>query len=346
MRLVLGAMPTSLYLMAPIACVVVICWQFRANSESVMIPAMYAAGMSILRVAAPAILLAAIFALTAVIDAWVVAPRGVTMVENVKYQLRRNINIGSLREGQFHTFEFADSVATMSFKKNLGGNEFEGFFLSVKPKNKAHAFTITSQRATVKKAPDKLEISFAKGSRITLGATNNLIVVAFNSYTHTFPLKGGKAGAKRPGKTILEMDLPELMAMSQNAKARRKLVGMAKSELAKRFFVPAMALTHALLALGILFTIGPIQARMKSPHVWVALGLIVAHVSAVTIIEIVARISFYVHGLIALAILAELLVGVALLRRSGRTLQELPWPRFLRRGDRRPRSERPNLGPA
>ncbi len=329
-KLVVGALPTSFYLMAPIACIIAICWMYRANSESVAIQTMYAAGMSVYRVATPAILLAVIATAVTAIDAWVVAPRGVVLVEDVKHQLRRNISVGSLREGRFHSLEFDDSVATMSFQRKLGGDRFEGFFVSITPKAKK-SFSISSRQAMIKKDQNNFEISFSQGTRVTLGPTNNLVVVAFNSYTHTFPLKGGKAGAARQGKTILEMNLPELLALSQDAHARRKLVGVAKSELAKRFFLPAMNLTHALLAIGILFVIGPIRVRLEGTHLWVALGLATAHVAAVALIELVARLSFVVHGLIAAAILAELAVGIALLVRSGRTTRAVRLPRMTPR---------------
>lgn len=330
-QLVTGAMPTSFYMMAPIACVIATCWLFHANSESVAIQAMYAAGMSVFTCATPAILLALIATAATFVDAWVLAPRGVTLVENVKHQLRRNVSVAALREGQFHSFEFDDSVATMSFKRNLGDNRFEGFFVSVKPRAK-HSFSISAKRAVVKKDLNNFEISFHEGTRVTLGSSNKLVVVAFNTYTHTFLLKGGSTGAKRKGKTILEMNFSELLALSQNTRARRKLVGIAKSELAKRIFLPVMNLSHALLAIGILFLIGPIQVKLKGTHVWVALGLTTMHVAAAAIIELVARLSFVVHGLIAAVILAELAIGIVLLIRSGRTVRELRWPRLVRRG--------------
>ena len=325
-RLVLGTIPTSMYLMAPVACVIAICWLFRVNSENGSLSAMYAAGTSVTNCAAPAILLALLFTLASYALAWVVAPFGVTMVENVKHEIGRHIDVDALAEGQFHTIEFGDRAVTLFFGRNRDNNELEQVFLSVKSKNKARV-TIVAKKAIITKEREKIVIIFFSGNRQTLDDTRSVVFVEFRSYTLMFPMRA----LARQDETLLEMDYRELVQSLHDATASKNRVGKVRSELAKRFLAPAMSLGHALFALGILFSIGPVRTLSGNSPVWLASGLIAVHVSSVAVIEVLARISFLVHWLIATAILVELLVGVALLLRSGQTLRAVGWPGFVRR---------------
>lgn len=324
-QLILGAMPTSLYLMAPIACVITLCWLFWLNCQNVSLQVMFAAGMSIFYCALPAIFLAVTFTGAAVVDAWVVAPRGVTMVEDVKYALKRDIAFGALQEGRFHSFEFDNSVVAMSFRKKLGNDRFEGVFLSVTPKA-GKPYTVISRTAEFKKTPLSLSIHFAKGSRQTTDFDARLVVTTFDTFIRTFPIKGAVTSARRP-VTILEVGFSQLVDLAfSGAPHQAWMASLARSELAKRTLVPLMNFTHALLALGILFVIGPASVRLGSVHLKVILGIVALHVAAVTGIELFARGSFFMHGLLIAVMAVEVFAGVALMMRAGRTTREFRLP--------------------
>lgn len=328
-RLILGAMPTSLYLMAPIACVIAICWLFWLNSQNVNLQVMFAAGMSVVYCALPAILLAGTFTVAAIVDAWIVAPRGVAMVEDIKHRLQRDVAFGALQEGKFHSFEFDNSVVAMSFRKKLDNDAVAGMFVSVTPRT-GKPYTVVARTARFGKSPATLSIHFEKGSRQTTDINDRLVVTTFERFVRTFPLKGSANSARRP-VTILEVGLPDLVGLAFGGEPRRAwMASLARSELAKRALVPMMTLTHALLALGILFVIGPATVRLGNVHLKVILGIVGLHVAAVTGIELFARGSFFMHGLLIVIMLAELLAGVALMMRAGRTTREFRLPTMRR----------------
>ena len=130
--LIIGALPTALYMVAPIACVLTVCRAFHNNSLNFALPVMFASGISIWRCAAPGLILGALFTFGACILAWVVAPLGVTLVENAKFDLKRNINLGALRARQFHTLRRGDLTVSLSFKRNLGEGRIYGVIVALR----------------------------------------------------------------------------------------------------------------------------------------------------------------------------------------------------------------------
>jgi lipopolysaccharide export LptBFGC system permease protein LptF len=342
LQLVLGALPSTVYLVAPFACAAAICWLFRLNSENDAIPALYAAGVSVVRCAAPALLFALFFALASIANAWFLAPRGVTMVEDVKHDLEVNFDIGSLRASQFHTMEFDESVATLYFRKNDGGGRLEGVFLVVAPRGKDR-FAISAAEATVLKGTHDLKIHFAKGTWLPLDAREKEAAIQFTSYTHAFDTRSARAGSARRGKTLLEMGHAELVARVRLDLAQRKPESKALSELAKRWLVPFMSLSHSLLAIGLLFAIGPARVVSRGAHLWVAGALLLLHVLALATVELVVRGSSTAPFVVAAAIVLEALAGWRLLERSNRTLRRPLWLDHLRHAPWR--AEPSRLGP-
>jgi lipopolysaccharide export LptBFGC system permease protein LptF len=210
LQLVVGALPTAFYVLLPAACVIAICWLYWAGSDSNAIPAMYAAGISVYTCARPAILTVALLATVSAVDAWVVAPRGVGMVEDVKYQLHHTVNIGSLAEGQFHSLNFEGGNATISFRKSLGDNRFEGFFFASVNSRTKKRFAISARRAVITRDRSKMTIIFESGTRIDLKSRSQSAIVAFRSYKLSLPSYSESNSINRTKVTIPEMNLEQL----------------------------------------------------------------------------------------------------------------------------------------
>jgi lipopolysaccharide export LptBFGC system permease protein LptF len=318
---VLGATPTSIYLLAPLACVIAIVWQFRTNCQNLVIQSMFSAGFSVRMCAAPGILLGVVFTFLTIVIAWVVAPIGVTIVEDVKFDLRRNIDIGSLRSGRFHAINLEGNKVNLSFKKHLGGNRIQAVILSVSPAA-GEKFVIVAKWALIKKDMKTFAIFLFDGNIHRQKDDEVVKAVGFKTYKLSFPMRGASSGYVRSSKTALELSFSELLRQATQPNIPKKPAGRARSELAKRLLLPPMNLAHALLALGILFIIGPMRASRERHHIWIPVGFLAVQGMVVVSIEILARESFAVYWVIGALMIAETIFGIALLARAGSTVRK------------------------
>jgi len=258
------------------------------------------------------------------------------MVEDIKYNLKRNIDINALAEGEFHTLEFDDSKVTLFFRRNYITKELKRVILYVST-NKKHNYIIISERATVKKNDKKLVVLFRSGHRQYLNKDSKLDTIKFDSHTLVLPILGAQASTLRKNKTLLEMNYRELANAVRNAKRSERYRGRARSELTKRLLAPPMTLAHTMLAIGILFYFGPVRTLWHRVHVWVALTFVAAHGVTLGAIETVARGSVVVTWFIAVILVAEFIFGTTLLFRSNLTFRKSKW-----RGVAQPAASAPN----
>ena len=322
MRLVVGMFPTAFYVISPGACVLVIAWLFHANSRNFTLPVMYAAGFSVARCATPAIVLAVSFTAAAILNAWVVAPRGITLVEDVKHLLRHNVDVNALRAGRFHEIRVDGGVVNFSFRRHAGHNRFQDVVFAVKSKALGN-MTVVAKSAIVEKRPTTFVVTFKNGNGHANDPSRRSGLVAFETYELVIPRRGGAAGHVRTSRYKLEMSYRELAAVVADPGSRQRDAGFARSELTKRSLTPFLNLTHAMLATGLLFLIGPTTGRGRSRQAWIPLGLIAAHALAMISIDVAGRSAPLFPWLLGGIMAVEFAVGVALLVRASRTLDDL-----------------------
>jgi len=311
--LVLGALPTSLYLVMPIAAVLAACWAFRELSDSMALPVMYSMRLSVLQCAMPGLLVAGtLFAVSNVL-AWHVAPLGVVWVEDSKSRLRSNVDFVSLQPGTLYSLEFDKRDALFRFRRNLDGRQFQDvFFVLVEAGDKKTV--IVAKSAFVVKRDATYTVVFHNGSQYAEKQRND--IVRFQQFSLNFGRRGYKDRRPRSGKTLLEMTLVELSGVMTDPNTRARTKNLARSELTKRFAIPWMVLSHLVLTLGLLFYLGPGAIIRRYGHLWVGLAVCGLHVGLVIAVELLTRKSWFYSGLIGALILIEMIIGAYLLARA------------------------------
>ena len=138
----------------------------------------------------------------------------------------------------------------------------------------------------------------------------------FDEYAISLPMQGAKALPSRNWKGVFELNMRDFLAYMKYAMADRRNFAEWASEAVKRLVIPALALAHTLLGIGLVLNVASATGRRSAAGGAAVAVLPAVHigilVAAETLIRANPALAIFVIGLA----LAEIACGIWLIRRQ------------------------------
>ena len=322
----LGTLPTALFLALPLAVGVAVALEFARMSADGMVAVLYSLRLSVWAVCKPAILVAlAATALGYVISCYV-APNYVGQMHDVIHVIRDSLNHRMLEPAHFYTFDKGER--TIFFTRWKTADVASGMFIRQHSAEKDEDQIINADEAEFRRNETGVVIVLNHGSIQTLpaGATS-MRNANFDQYAIPVDMQGAGGLPKRDWRGVFELPLGEFIAARPNPNWDPRGYAEWMSEAAKRGFIPALALSHTLLAIGLVLSVAAATGRGSPAIISTVLVIPILHVAVLVGSESLVRENPDLIWLVGVAILAE--AGVALLLLARRNAPFPAVPEFL-----------------
>jgi len=303
LKLAVLILPRFIEIVLPIAIFLSVLFSYnRLISESELV-VMRASGLSQMTLARPALILAAMGALTMLALSTYLLPAAFREFKDLQFEIRGRFASALIQEGVFNTISdrFSVYIRTRDRRGELGGILIHDMRDPKKP------VTLLAERGALVDGPDGTRVLMLNGSRQQYEIdSGKLAVLAFERYT--VELAGNKAAAVRP-REAEELYFHELLAGGRNLLAEINL----------RLVTPLDALVLACIPLACLLS-GDFNRRGQSRRILAA--TILAMVFEVVDLGVKNLASHALAALPLLYVETLLPMGIAawLLLREGR------WP--------------------
>ncbi len=328
----LGTLPTALYLALPMSIGVAVALELARMSSDGMIAVLYSLRLSARAIAAPA---AFVGAIGVVIGLWlssVFAPAHVGGMHDVIHVIRNSLNHRMLEPARFYTFD--KGRWTLYFERWLSADVVAGIFIYRTVVEKNEEQVISAAQAEFRRNEHGVLLVLVDGSiltRVRGGAA--LRSANFVEYAMPIDMQGSVGLPQRDWRGVFELQPFEFFASMPARETDPRRYSEWMSEAAKRCGIPLLALAHALLAMGLVLNIGS-QTGRRSRATMLVLVTPTIHVGILLLAETMVRQTPSAIWLVAAAIAAEIVVGIALIERCNGLLAPVPpvMPRFPRPG--------------
>ncbi|MEW6437085.1 MAG: LptF/LptG family permease [Pseudomonadota bacterium] len=313
MPALMGTLPTAVYLALPMAVGVAVALEFSRMATEGMIAVLYSLRLSVLSICVPA---AAVAAIAVVLGYWVsivIAPNNVGQMHDVIYVIRNSLNHRMLEPAQFYTFD--NGSRTLYFKRWKTEDIVEGMFIHQYNATKKEEEIITAKQTEFRRNEHGVLLVMTHGSfQSRPNGSDEIRTADFDQYVIQLDMQGTNGMPKRGWRGVFEMPGAEFLAAWPGRDKPQNLADWM-SEAAKRFGIPIMALSHALLAIGLVLTLSSTTGR-NATTMAALVAIPVIHIGILIGTESLVRRDPFLVFLVAVAIGLEFVVALALILRQ------------------------------
>ncbi len=330
MPALVGTAPTVAYVTLPMAVGVATALEFSRMAGEGMIAVLYALRLSAWAICRPALVLALGACLLGYALANLVAPHYAGSMQDVLNVVRNSLNHRMLEPAHFYTFELG--AKTLYLERWETPDIAVNLFVRQINIEKMEEQTITASRAEFRRNDSGVIVALTKGSIQTRklgGEETGVRIAAFDEYAMVLPMQGNNGLPPRDWRGVYELSAPEFSGQLTVAKSDQRQLGEWMAEAAKRFGVPALAISHTLLALALVLTFGNITGRRGSAGLFIA-AVPAAHILFLVALEALLRVNGRFAILLIALLLLEALVSawmITRLNRSAPPVRLAPGPR-------------------
>lgn len=258
------ALPRFFEVILPIALMISTVFVYNRLSADSEVVVMKAAGWSPLRMARPALTLAAlIMVVVFVVSAWL-APLALAKMQLLRVTIKAQYSTLLLRDGIFNTI---GKDMTVFVRKRASNGDLEGMMIYDSRDNKGLPVTIIAKRGVIVSDRNGQQVMVYDGSRQEYNPeTGALSRLDFDRYSLDLPESGP---VRQRWREPDERTLDELIYPDEEVRADKNLLHEFRIEAHRRFVSPFLAMTFTMVALCCLL-IGPSDRRGLSRRIMVA----------------------------------------------------------------------------
>lgn len=310
-----GTLPTVTYIALPISVGVAAALEFSRMMSEGMVAVLYSLRLSAWSIARPAIICAlGATALGYLCSCWL-APRYVGAMHDVLNVIRHSLNHRMLEPGQFYSFDEGRRI--VYFERWETPDIAANVFIRQRSPEKKVEETITASRAEFRRNDFSVVMILTHGQIQSRPDDGRRVRVSdFDEYAISLPMQGAKALPSRNWKGVFELNMRDFMAYMKFAMVDRRNFAEWASEAVKRLVIPALALAHTLLGIGLVLNVASATGRRSAAGGAAVAVLPAVHigilVAAETLIRANPALAIFVVGLA----LAEIACGIWLIQRQ------------------------------
>jgi lipopolysaccharide export system permease protein len=311
----LGTLPTVLYIALPMAVGVAITLEFTRMSADGMIAVLYSLRLSVWSICIPATLVAT-FAVG--IGFWissVFAPAHVGQMHDVIHVIRNSLNHRMLEPAHFYSFD--KGARTLYFQRWRTSDVVTGMFIRQFSAEKREEQIINAAEAEFRRNEQGVVIILSNGSIETRPEGASTMTSAnFDEYVIPIDMQGAGGLPKRDWRGVFEQPFGEFFSTRPGSDEDPRRFAEWMSEATKRCGIPLLALTHALLAIGLVLSVSAATGRASAATTATVLVVPAIHVGILVCAESLVRQDPRLVWLVGLAIVAELTAALILIQRQ------------------------------
>jgi lipopolysaccharide export system permease protein len=320
----LGTMPAVLYLALPMAVGVAVALEFSRMSTDGMIAVLYSLRLSAWSLCVPAVVVAMIAVGAGYwLSSWF-APTYVGQMHDVLFVIRNSLNHRMLEPAHFYTFD--KGARTLYFERWRSADVATGMFIHQFSADKDEEQIINAREAEFRRNEQGVVIVLSDGSIETLphgGAS--LRTANFDQYVVPVDMQGAGALPKRDWRGVFELPMGEFFLARPIPEWDPRGFAEWTSEATKRALIPLLALTHALLAIGLVLTLSAATGRASGATAAI-LAIPLIHIAILVGSESLVRQNPNLVAVVALAILAEFVTALILIWRRNADFPRITAP--------------------
>jgi lipopolysaccharide export system permease protein len=319
----LGTMPAVLYLALPMAVGVAIALEFSRMSADGMIAVLYSLRLSAWSLCVPAVVVA-VGAVGAGywLSSWF-APTYVGQMHDVLYVIRNSLNHRMLEPAHFYTFD--KGARTLYFERWRSADVATGMFIHQFSAEKDEEQIINAKEAEFRRNDQGVVIVLKDGSIETLPRGGQSLRTAnFDQYVIPVDMQGAGALPKRDWRGVFELPMGEFFAARPISAWDPRGFAEWTSEATKRALIPLLALSHALLAIGLVLTLSAATGRASGATTAAILAIPLIHVAMLVGSESLVRQNPNFILVVALAIAVEFAAALILIARRNADFPPIP----------------------
>jgi lipopolysaccharide export system permease protein len=312
---ILGTLPTVLYIALPMAVGVAVALEFTRMSADGMIAVLYSLRLSVWAITLPSIFVAMVAVGFGYWLSSVFAPAHVGEMHDVIFVIRNSLNHRMLEPAQFYSFD--NGTRTLYFRRWQSADVVTGMFIHQFSAEKNEEQIITAAQAEFRRNANGVVLILSNGSMETLPIDGSTIRTAhFDEYAMPIGMQGLGGLPQRGWRGVFELPLSEFFKQQPMSSLYPRLFNDWMSEAAKRFGIPLLALTHALLAIGLVLSLASASGRASAATTVTMLTIPAIHVAILVSTETLVRQDPRLVILVALAIVAEFVAAIILIQRQ------------------------------
>jgi lipopolysaccharide export system permease protein len=325
----LGTFPTVVYIALPAAVGVAVALEFARMSTDGMIAVLYSLRLSAFAISLPAAFVALIAVGFGYWVSTVFAPANTGQMHDVIHVIRNSLNHRMLEPARFYTFD--NGARTIYFRRWISADVVSGMFIHQFSAEKNEEQVILADKAEFRRNAQGVVLIMSKGSVETIPTDGTSARTAnFDEYAMPIGMQGTGGLPQRNWRGPFELSFGEFFRGRPSPDWFPGPYAEWMSEGAKRFGVPALALGHALLAIGLVLNLG--SATGRAPAGALAAAIIAApavHIAILIGAETFVRKDPRLVWLVGVAIIAELAAAIFLIARQNANFK-LPGDRASR----------------
>lgn len=311
----LGTLPTVLYLALPMAVGVAVTLEFSRMAADGMIAVLYSLRLSVWSLCAPTLVVAAVAVGAGYfLSSWF-APTYVGQMHDVLYVIRNSLNHRMLEPAHFYTFD--NGARTLYFERWRSPDVAEGMFIHQFSADRNEEQIIKARAAEFRRNEYGVVIVLTDGSIESIPKAGGALRTAnFDQYVIPVDMQGAGALPKRGWRGLFELPAGEFLAARPVRAWDPRGFAEWTSEAAKRSFIPLLALSHGLFAIGLVLTVSAATGRGSAATTLTVLAIPLIHVAILVGSESLVRQNPQLVSLVGAAILVEFVTALILIRRQ------------------------------
>jgi lipopolysaccharide export system permease protein len=326
----LGTVPTVTYIALPMAVGVAIALEFARMTNEGMIAVLYSLRLSVWSICFPAIVCAAFAsAFGYLISCWI-APHYVGNMHDVINVIRNSLNHRMLEPATFYTLD--NGRRTIYFERWRTPDIASNIFIRQYSADKHEEEVIKAEQAEFRRNESGVVMILSRGSiEILQEGSQKARVAEFDENAIPLSMQGSGALPPRGWRGFFELPLPEFMLQLRWFSIDPTRLPEWSSEAAKRFIIPILALSHALLGMGLVLAVGNATGRRSVAASAVIVAVPAVHIGILVAAESLVRFDARLVALVGLLVVAELLAGAGLIQRQHRGARPVDFDALLPR---------------
>jgi lipopolysaccharide export system permease protein len=312
----LGTFPTVIYIALPLAVGVAVALEFARMSTDGMIAVLYSLRLSAWAISLPAAFIALVAVGCGYWVSTVFAPAYTGQMHDVIHVIRNSLNHRMLEPARFYTFD--NGARTIYFRRWVSADVVSGMFIHQFSSEKNEEQVILAEKAEFRRNAQGVVLIVSKGSIETIPADGTAASTAnFDEYAMPIGMQGTGGLPPRNWRGPFELSFREFFRERPSPFMFPGPYAEWMSEGAKRFGVPALALGHALLAIGLVLNLGSATGRAPAGALMAAIvAAPVVHIAILIGAETFVRKDPRLVWLVGAAILVELAAAILLIARQ------------------------------
>jgi lipopolysaccharide export system permease protein len=322
MPAVLGTLPTVLYIALPMAVGLAISLEFARMSSEGMIAVLYSLRLSASSIALPAVLVAFIAVAAGYLISLFIAPAYVGQMHDVLHVMRNNLNHRMLEPAHFYTFN--NGARTLYFQRWRSPDVVSGMFIHQFSSEKNEEEIITAAETEFRPNDQGVVMIMSHGSIQTRPLGGSAMSTAnFDEYVLTVDMQGTGDLPKRNWRGVFELPAVQFFRDQPNSIEEPRRFAEWMSEATKRLGIPLLALAHTLFAIGLVLSVSSVTGRTSKASGLIILAVPAVHVAILIGAETLVRQDPRLVCMVMLAIFAEFVVGLFLIRRQNTNFRKI-----------------------